>query len=100
MKTIISKLRVSTKTEGVFYKEIFNDKGKAVNKKFIIRWIDENGKDRLKSIGNYSAGIREKYCKAKREEIITKIRLGEELPHIAKPKQTISISEMSELYYI
>ncbi|MFT5661886.1 MAG: hypothetical protein ACI9TV_002534 [Sulfurimonas sp.] len=76
MKTVISNKRIPTKTEGVFYKEIFNDKGKAVDKKFIIRWIDENGKDRLKSIGNYSVGIREKYCKAKREEIVTKIRLG------------------------
>ena len=99
MKTIISKQRIPTKTEGVFYKEIFNDNGKAVDKKFIIRWIDENGKDRLKSIGNYSAGIRERYCKTKRDEVVTKIRLGEELPHIAKPKQTITIFEMSELYF-
>lgn len=99
MKTVISRKRIPTKTEGVFYKELFNDKGKAVDKKFIIRWIDENGKDRLKSIGNYSAGIREKYCKAKREEIVTKIRLGEELPHIAKPKQEMTIFDMSELYF-
>ncbi|MEA2091980.1 MAG: hypothetical protein U9O83_06415 [Campylobacterota bacterium] len=82
MKTVISNKRTPT-----------NDK------KFIIRWIDENGKDRLKTIGNYTAGIREKYCKAKREEIVTKIRLGEELPHIAKPKQTMTIFDMSEVYF-
>lgn len=99
MKTVISKKRTPTKTEGVFYKEIFNDKGKAIDKKFIIRWLDENGKSRLKTIGNYSAGIREKYCKAKREEIVTKIRLGEELPHIAKPKQIMTIFDMSEIYF-
>lgn len=99
MKTVISTKRIPTKIDGVFFKEIFNEKGKIVDKKFIIRWIDENGKDRLKTIGNYSAGIREKYCKAKREEIVTKIRLGEELPHIAKPKQLITISEMANIYF-
>lgn len=36
----------------------------------MIRWLDENGKDRLKTIGNYSQGIREKYCKIKRDEIL------------------------------
>ena len=99
MKTTVSKKRTSTKTYGVFYKDIFNDQSKSIDKKYIIRWIDENGKDRLKTIGNYSEGIREKYCKAKRDEIVIKIRLGEELPHIAKPKQTMTIFDMSELYF-
>lgn len=99
MKTTVSTKRIPTKTEGVFYKEVFNEQGKSIDKKFIIRWIDENGKSRLKTIGNYSAGIREKYCKKKREEIVTKIRLGEELPHIARPKQLMTISELAEEYY-
>ncbi|MCX6076760.1 MAG: tyrosine-type recombinase/integrase [Campylobacterales bacterium] len=99
MKAVISSKRTPTKTEGVFYKDIFNDSEKSVDKKYMIRWIDENGKSRLKTIGNYSAGIREKYCKAKRDEIITKIRLGEELPSLAKPKQTMTIFDMSELYF-
>ncbi|MEA2072717.1 MAG: hypothetical protein U9O86_03955 [Campylobacterota bacterium] len=79
MKMTVSQKRTPTKIDGVFYKEVFNDKGKAVDKKYLIRWIDENGKSRLKTIGNYSAGIREKYCKIKRDEIVMKIRLGEEL---------------------
>jgi len=99
MKTVVSKQRIPTKTEGVFYKEIFDDKGKVVDKKFLIRWIDENGKSKLKTIGNYSGGIRERYCKAKREEIITKIRLGEDLPHIAQAKPELTIAEMAEMYY-
>jgi len=99
MKTIVSKKRTPTNTDGVFYKEVFNSDGKVVDKKYIIRWIDENGKDRLKTIGNYSAGIREKYCKAKRDEITTKIRLGEELPIFAKPKQSMTIFDISELYF-
>ncbi len=99
MKTTISKKRTPTKTYGVFYKDIFNEKGKSIDKKYIIRWLDENGKDRLKTIGNYSAGIRERYCKSKRDEIVIKIRLGEDLPNIAKPKQAMTIFEMSELYF-
>ena len=47
MKTIISSKRTPTKTDGVFYKEISNEGGKVVDKKFIIRWINENAKDRL-----------------------------------------------------
>lgn len=99
MKKTTSSKRTSTNTEGVFYKEIFNADNKAIDKMYGIRWTDENGKSRLKNIGTYSSGIREKYCKAKRDEIITKIRLGEDLPHLAKPKQSISISKMAELYF-
>jgi len=99
MKTTVSTKRTPTRIDGVFYKEVFNSEGKVVDKRYIIRWVDENGKDRFKTIGNYSGGIREKYCKAKREEILTKIRLGEELPKIAKQKQTMTILEMSELYF-
>mgnify|MGYP002639018731 CR=1 FL=1 len=99
MKNTTSSKRTSTNTEGVFYKEILNADNKSVDKMFGIRWTDENGKSRLKNIGTYSSGIREKYCKAKRDEIVTKIRLGEELPHLAKPKQSLSISDMADIYF-
>jgi hypothetical protein len=49
MKTYLSKKRTPTKHDGVFYKEILNSDGKVVDKKYVIRWIDENGKDRLKT---------------------------------------------------
>ncbi len=45
---------------------------------YSIRYIDENNKERLKTVGKFSDGIREAYCKAKINEITTKIRLGEE----------------------
>ena len=82
MKTL-SK-RISTKTAGVFYKEIISKNNAVVDKVFIIRYIHENNKERLKTVGKFSDGIRESYCKTKINEITTKIRLGEELPHIVK----------------
>lgn len=98
MKTTQST-RKATKTPGVSYKDILNEKGKSIDKIYSIRWRDENGKSKLKVIGKYSAGIREKYCKNKLDEIVTKIRLGEDLPHLAKPKQHLTISDMATIYF-
>ncbi len=95
---VLSK-RIPTKTSGVFYKEIVNDNNTPVDKRYLIRWTDENGKDRLRTIGDYSQGIREKYCKKKLDEITLKIHLGEELPHLAKPKQKLTIQGMADLYF-
>jgi len=91
--------RQSTNTPGVWYKDLLNEKGKSVDKQFGIRWRDEDGKSKLKVIGTYSAGIREKFCKIKLEEITTKIRLGEDLPHLAKPKQSMTVTKMMDIYY-
>ena len=75
--------RVLTSTDGVNYKAIISSKDEdklntlykespednmlmqklIKNRFFIIRWRDKNGKDRLKTIGKYSEGIREAYCK-------------------------------------
>ena len=99
MKRTLSTKRTPTNMDGIFYKEIFNNNGKVVDKQYLIRWVDENGKSRLKNIGTYSSGIRERYCKIKRDEILMKIRLGEDLPHLAMPKQILTIFEMSEIYF-
>ncbi len=98
MKTTLGP-RKATNTSGVSYQDVFNEKNKSVDTKYSIRWRDENGNSKLKTIGLYSAGIREKYCKNKLEDIVSKIRLGEELPHLAKPKQSMTIFQMSELYF-
>ena len=99
MSNITSTKRTQTRTAGVFYKEIISDKGKIVDKVYGIRYIDDTGKERLKTIGKYSAGIREQYCKKKREEITTKIRLGEELPHLVKKKTTLTFNDLAEKYF-
>ena len=40
--------RIPTNEEGVFYKRIINDKGKEVDKVFMIRYR-ENSKDKIKT---------------------------------------------------
>ena len=97
MKTL-SK-RIATKTAGVFYKEIISENDKVVDKVFLIRYIDENNKERLKTIGKLSSGIREAYCKAKLNEITTKIKLGEELPHLARQKAQLTFNDLAEKYF-
>jgi len=97
MKT--SSKRIPTNTKGVFYKEIISKKAKLVDKVYSIRYVDENNRDRLITIGKYSEGIREAYCKAKLNEINTKIRLGEEIPTIAKQKSELTFEDMANRYF-
>jgi len=83
--------KIPTSYAGVFYKEIVNDEKKIVDKVFLIRYKDEIGRDKQKTIGKYSQGIRLTYCKAIRDETIVKIKLGENLPKVTakKPKYTL-----------
>ena len=53
--------RVATKTVGVFYKEIVSDTNSVIDKVFIVRYKDINGRDKLTTIGKFSEGIREAY---------------------------------------
>ena len=46
--------RIPTNTKGVFYKEIISKNSKAVDKVYSIRYLDENNRDRLITIGKYS----------------------------------------------
>jgi integrase len=95
----ISK-RIQTKYNGIFYREsITNDKK---DKTYYIRYKDINGKDIEKKIGKYSEGFRENYCNQIRNEIITKQRLGEEPPVIAKKKkkQILSIDSIAQNYFL
>lgn len=99
MKNKTSSKRIQTRTSGVFYKEIISDSNKVVDKVYGIRYLDEDGKERLKTIGKYSEGIREQYCKQKRDEIVTKIRLGEELPHIVRERPALTFDDIARLYF-
>jgi len=74
LKTIQKK--ISTKDEGVFYKEVVNENNKVVDKIFLIRYR-ENYTDKQMTIGKFSEGIRLEFCKAKRIDILNKIRHGE-----------------------
>jgi integrase len=83
--------KIPTSSTGIFYKEIINDEKKVVDKVFLIRYKDEIGRDKQKTIGKYSQGIRIPYCKSIRDETIVKIKLGENLPKATaqKPKYTV-----------
>jgi hypothetical protein len=96
LKTLSKKNQ--TNENGIFYKEIVDENNKVVDKIFLIRYR-EKSKDKLITIGKYSAGIRIAFCKQKRDEILNKVRLGEDIP-IKHKKQTkgISFDEVYEKY--
>ena len=92
MNDIITKTlpaKIKTKNEGIFYKEvqqtIINNKGnsstKIIDRVYVIRYKD-NGKDKLVTLGKKSEGIREAYCKTKRNEFITLANNGELPPQL------------------
>jgi integrase len=75
--------RIKTKFTGVYY-NILQDKDKVYY--ITYKDIKTNKKIWLK-IGKFSEGVREAYCNQKRNEIITKLRLGEEPPAATKHKK-------------
>jgi integrase len=93
--------RLSTNEEGIFYKSVVNEKNKEIDKVFIIRYREDH-KDKLKTIGKYSQGIRINYCKQIRNDILNKIRLGEETPSIIKKKKSeiINFNKFAEVYFL
>ena len=100
--------RVKTTNEGIFYKEIekisIDNKGKIrksiIDKVFIVRYRDHKGKDRLVTIGKYSEGIREAYCKEKRAEFIALAKNGELPPRLEEKlkKKLITLDTIFEKY--
>jgi hypothetical protein len=92
--------RIPTNEEGIFYKSIINENNKEIDKIYLIRYR-ENDNDKLKTIGKYSQGIRINYCKQIRNEIITKLRLGETPPIIAqkKQKEIVKLDYFADIYF-
>jgi len=87
---VINLARHTTKLTGVLYRDsITNDKP---DKTYYIRFKDIDNKTKEIKIGKYSEGVRENYCNQKRNEIITKQRLGEEPPVMANKKQKSFLS--------
>jgi len=91
--------RFKTKFTGVYYRD--STTNNKPDKTYYIRYKDINQKDTEVKIGKFSEGVRESYCNAKRNEIITKIRLGEVLPTIAAKRQikAISVDEIANNYF-
>lgn len=83
----------SNKYTGVYYQELKNG-----DKSYYITY-KENGKDIWKKIGKHSEGIREAYCNQMRNEIIMKLRLGEDLPYVATQKNSKTLLELAKEFY-
>lgn len=90
----MSTRHTKTNKTGVYYEALANG-----DKSYFITYKDQEGKKVWLKIGLYSAGIRENYCKIKRDEIIHKIRNNEDLPISHKQKaKTITFQEVFDLY--
>ena len=106
IKTLSKK--IPTKKEGIFYKEIqhtfVDDKGKVktsiIDKVYVIRYRDGEGKERLYTVGKYSEGIREVYCKAKRDEFVLLAKNGELPARLQKQrkKKIVTLDEIFQSY--
>ncbi|MCT7551356.1 site-specific integrase [Aliarcobacter butzleri] len=78
---------------GVYFQELQNG-----DKSYYITY-KENNKDIWKKIGLHSEGIREAFCHQKRNEITSKIRLGEVLPHFALKKDFQTLLDIAKQFY-
>ena len=91
---------IKTNQIGVYFREIKTNS--KADKVYYITYkdLDSNKKIWIK-IGKYSEGIREAYCNAKRNEILTKQRIGEEPPIIAqrKKREILSIQTLADEYF-
>ncbi|WP_331774062.1 tyrosine-type recombinase/integrase [Sulfurospirillum sp. 1612] len=88
--------RNATKYDGVFWRESFTN-GKT-DKTFYIAYKNELGKRKEIKLGKYSEGIRENYCKQKRDEVVYKIRMGESLPFNQVKKSKFTLNDAFDIY--
>ncbi|WP_418180539.1 tyrosine-type recombinase/integrase [Aliarcobacter lanthieri] len=84
----------SNKYVGVYYCTLLSG-----DRAYYITYKDNSQKKIWLKIGLHSEGIREAYCHQKRSEIVTKQRLGEDLPFIATKKTSKTLLELSKEFY-
>lgn len=91
--------RVKTNLTGVYYRTSTTN-GKE-DKTYYITFYDNDSKKKELKIGKYSEGVREAYCNQKRNEIITKLRLGEEPPVASKykKKNKVLLADIADKYF-
>lgn len=76
----------SNKYTGVYFNELQNG-----DKAYYITYKDSDAKMKRIKVGLHSGGVREAFCKIKRDEILNNQRLGEEPPSIAIRKKSTYI---------
>ena len=101
--------RIATKHKGIYYKEIqqttIDDHGKIktkiIDKVYVIRYRDGK-KQHFVTIGKYSEGIRESYCKTKLDGYVTIARNGELPPQVEKriKKEVITLDDLAMVYFL
>ena len=91
--------RISTKSPGVFYKEIVNEDSKVVDKIYSIRWTDKDGIGRLKTVGKFSQGIRISTCASLRNNTLSAASLGHDAPHLTKARSYLTLNDIAEKYF-
>jgi len=101
--------RIATKHKGVYFKNVQQTsidgqgklKTKIIDKVFIIRYRKEN-KEVLVTLGKYSEGIREAYCKTKRAEYLTLAKNGELPPQVEKrvKKKITTLDHLADMYFL
>jgi len=84
--------RIATKSQGVFYKQIVDENNKELDKVYLIRWIDEDGREKSKTVGKYSQGIRIAYCSEMRNKTMSAVSLGMDAPHLTKVKSQLTLN--------
>ncbi|WP_321778760.1 hypothetical protein [Sulfurimonas sp.] len=97
LKTL--KKRTATRSQGVFYKSIVNDEEKEVDKVYLIRWIDNDGRTKLKTVGKHSQGVRITTCIALRNNTISAVTLGNDAPHLTKIKSQLTLNDIAKEYF-
>ena len=100
--------RHATKQKGVYYREIqkttIDSKGKIktsiIDKIYSVQYKDIDDKWKFKTLGKYSEGIRESYCKTQRDMIMNKVKFGEQPPIIKKKikKEIVTVHDVFKLY--
>ena len=92
--------RIKTKFIGVYYRNCTTNN--KPDKTYYIRYKDNFGKTQEVKIGKYSEGVRENYCNLKRNEILTKLRLGEEPPAATKwkKKDRVKLDDLAKEYFL
>jgi integrase len=89
--------RIKTKFQGVFYRESTTN-GKPDKTYYIL--IKEKGNKLIEvKIGKFSEGIREAYCNVKRNEMLTKSRLGEPVKVKHSKKEKTNFTDLADAYF-
>lgn len=91
--------RIATKSQGVFYKPIVNEQNKEVDKVYLIRWIDNDLRAKLKTVGKHSQGVRISTCIALRNNTISALSLGNDAPHLTKIKSQLTLNDIAKKYF-